>query len=128
MGHAHSTGFNEDVDEGRILGGNDQLPKAFARKLSGKILYNRPVVKIAHGTQGAEVWFQEGAAVHSIRAARLVIAIPFTILRDIEMTPPFSAGKARVIHELSYGRQTSAIAPIVQTATCRPSGESRAEI
>ena len=104
MGHARSSGFNEDVDEGRIFGGNDQLPKAFARKLSGKILYNRPVVKIAHGAQGAEVWFQEGAVVHSIRAARLVIAIPFTVLRDIEMTPAFSAGKTRVIHELSYGR------------------------
>ena len=47
--HARASGFNEEVDEGRILGGNDQLPKAFARRLSDKILYNRAVRKIEHG-------------------------------------------------------------------------------
>jgi monoamine oxidase len=95
--------FSEDTDEGRILGGNDQLPKAFARALSDKILYNRPVRKIAHDASGAEVWFEEGGKLTSIRTPRLVIAIPFKILRDLDITPLFSAGKTKCINTLAYG-------------------------
>lgn len=104
IGHARSSGFNENVDEGRIFGGNDQLPKAFAQRLSAHIRYNRPVVKISHGSDGAEVWFREGTTIHSIRAPRLVIALPFSILRDIDITPAFAPGKMKVINEMSYGQ------------------------
>ncbi len=103
-GHARADEFNENVDEGRIFGGNDQLPKAFARKLSAEILYNRPVVKIVHGDEGAEVSFREGGDVLSIRAPRLVIALPFKVLRDIELSPSFATDKMQVIRQLSYGQ------------------------
>ncbi len=55
--HAFSGFFNEDVDEGRIFGGNDQVGKAMAKKLGEKVLYKRPVRRIAHDANGAEVWF-----------------------------------------------------------------------
>ena len=103
LGHARSSGFNEDVDEGRIFGGNDQLPKAFARALSGKILYNRPVRRIAWSETGAEAFFDEGSAVRSIEAPRLVLALPFSVLRDLEIEPAFSEAKMETIHSLSYG-------------------------
>lgn len=96
--------FSEDTDEGRILGGNDQLPKAFAKALSDKVLYNRPVRKIAHDAEGAEVWFEESGALRSIRTPRLIIAMPFKVLRDVEITPSFSAGKMKCINTLAYGQ------------------------
>ena len=102
--HAKASFFNEEVDEGRILGGNDQLPKAFARALSDKVLYQRPVRKIAHDRSGAEVWFEEGGKVISIRSPWLVIALPFSVLREIEITPEFSAAKMKCIRELAYGQ------------------------
>ena len=102
--HADSSFFNEEVDEGRILGGNNQLPDAFARALSDKILYRRPVRKIAHDQNGAEVWFDEGGTVRSIRAPWLVIALPFSVLREIEISPEFSAPKMKCIRELAYGQ------------------------
>ena len=101
--HARGGSFNEDVDEGRIFGGADQLPKAFARRLSNKILYNRPVRKIAHDAGGAKVWFEEGGTIRSMRTPRLVIAIPFKVLRDVEITPKFSPEKMDVINTLGYG-------------------------
>src|SRR5947208_2868073 len=64
---SHRRSFSEDTDEGRILGGNDQLPKGLARGLSGQILYDRPVRKIAHDRDGAEVYFEEGGALRSLR-------------------------------------------------------------
>ena len=102
--HASAGFFNEDVDEGRIFGGNDQLPKAFARRLSEKILYRRPVLRIAHDVGGGEVWFKERGAVRSMRAPWLVVAIPFKVLRDIEITPAFGFEKMNVIRTMSYGQ------------------------
>ncbi len=40
----------------------------------------------------------------SIRAERLVVAIPFKVLRDIEIVPAFSRQKMKVINEMSYGQ------------------------
>jgi monoamine oxidase len=97
------TNFSEVQNEGRILGGNDQLPKAFAKSLSNKILYRRPVRKIRHDESGAEVTFEEEGSTKTIRAPRLVIALPFTILREIEVTPDFSPEKMQCIRKLSYG-------------------------
>jgi monoamine oxidase len=96
--------FNEDTDEGRILGGNDQLPKGLARALSGQILYDRPVRRIAHDASGAEVFFEEGGTLRSLRTPRLVVAIPFKVLRDVVVTPAFSPVKARCIETLAYGQ------------------------
>jgi monoamine oxidase len=104
MSGVHEGGFNEDVDEGRILGGNDQLPKAFARALADKILYDRPVRKIVHDASGAEVWFEEGGTLQSMRAPKLVLALPFKVLRDVELSPLFSPEKTKVIDSLCYGQ------------------------
>jgi monoamine oxidase len=100
---SHRRSFSEDTDEGRILGGNDQLPKGLARALAGQILYNRPVRKIAHDAEGATVTFEEGGSLRTLRAPRLVVALPFKVLRDIEVTPSFSPAKTKAVATLAYG-------------------------
>ncbi|MBI4565994.1 MAG: FAD-dependent oxidoreductase [Planctomycetes bacterium] len=81
-----------------------QLPKAFARKLSDRILYRRPVRRIAHDASGAEVWFEENGELRSLRAPHLVVTIPFSVLRHLEIAPAFSPAKMKVIRELAYGQ------------------------
>ncbi len=103
LSHHGASGFNEDVDEGRIFGGNDQLPKAFARAISERIRYNCPVRKIAHHASGVEISFEEGGVLRTLTAPRLVLALPFKVLRDLEITPRLSAEKMRVINSLAYG-------------------------
>jgi monoamine oxidase len=100
---SHRRSFSEDTDEGRILGGNDQLPKGLARALAGQILYDRPVRKIAHDAGGVTVTFEEGGTLRTLRAPQLVVAIPFKVLRDIEVTPSFSPAKTKCIATLAYG-------------------------
>ena len=102
--HASASLFNEEVDEGSIFGGNDQLPKAFAKALAGKIMYRRPVKKITHNQEGAEVWFEENGKLQSLKADKLVIALPFSILRELEIEPLFSEEKMKCIRELAYGQ------------------------
>ncbi len=102
-GHLHHSDFSEQQNEGRILGGNDQLPKSFARAIAAKILYNRPVRKITHGTETNVVSFEERGKIQTTQSPWLVIAIPFKILREIELSPAFSTEKMKCIRELSYG-------------------------
>lgn len=103
MSHYMAGAFSEETDEGRIVGGNDQLPKSFAKAIAPTIKYRRPVKRIEHSDRGVEVWFEEDGKLQSIWASRLVIAMPFKVLREAVIEPEFSAGKMKCIRELSYG-------------------------
>src|SRR5262245_48756328 len=108
----------------RIRGGNDRLPRAFALRLADKIRYGCPVVRIERGPDGTDsalrvVWTEQGGS-QSISADRVIVAVPFTLLRRIEVVPPFSEEKARAIHELSYGSSTKVF---LQTRTRFWAGE-----
>jgi monoamine oxidase len=100
----------------RIRGGNDRLPRAFALRLADKIRYGCPVVRIERSDDAAlRVVFREPAGGHqSLSADRVVVAVPFTRLRRMEIVPPFSDGKGRAIRELSY---TSSSKVFLQTRT-----------
>jgi monoamine oxidase len=91
----------------RIRGGNDRLPHAFALRLSDRIRYGCPVVRIERGGgAGLRVVWSERAGPQSLSADRVVVAVPFTLLRRIEIVPPFSEAKTRAIDRLSYGSST----------------------
>jgi monoamine oxidase len=87
----------------KIRGGNDRLPHAFALRLAEKIRYGSPVVRIERANSGSvRVFFNEVGGPQSLSADRLVIAVPFSLLRRIEVVPPFTSEKARAIRELLY--------------------------
>jgi len=87
----------------RIRGGNDRLPRAFATRLAGKIRYGSPVVRIERGDGGSlRVVCKEAGGLQTLSADRLVIAVPFSVLRNIEIVPPFAGPKDRAIRELLY--------------------------
>ena len=50
--NARASAFSEDTVEGRILGGNDKLPKTFAKKLGSKIKYNRALKRLKFNDKG----------------------------------------------------------------------------
>ncbi|MDT4953421.1 MAG: monoamine oxidase [Acidobacteriota bacterium] len=85
-----------------IRGGTDLLPKALAARLAQKIRYGAPVVRIEHDGRGVRVIFLQAGAPETIVADYLVCAIPFSILKDIEVSPPFPPAKQRAIRELPY--------------------------
>lgn len=104
LGHYRASGFNEDTDEGRILGGNDQLPKRFAQEVSDSIMYGKPVRRISTGKKVVEVSFEDGGKISTISSPRIVIAMPFSILRKVRIDNEFPADKMRCIRELQYGQ------------------------
>ncbi|HVG21889.1 MAG TPA: FAD-dependent oxidoreductase [Blastocatellia bacterium] len=90
------------VPGSKVKGGNDLLPKAFAAKLADKIHYGSPVVRIEHDRNGARVVFLQAGAHQTLSCAHLVIAVPFSVLRRIEIKPRFSEGKQKAIETLPY--------------------------
>jgi monoamine oxidase len=94
--------FESAKEDFHIRGGNDLLPRAFADRLKDKILYGSPVVRIEHNKSGVRVVFQKRSEHHSFAGDFLIIAIPFSMLRRIELSPHFSPAKQKVIEQLPY--------------------------
>src|SRR5438874_13796476 len=69
----------------KIKGGNDNLPRAFARRLADKIKYGSPVVKIEQDASSARATFLEKGARQTLNADRVLCALPFSVLRNIEL-------------------------------------------
>jgi monoamine oxidase len=90
----------------RIEGGNDLLPRAFARHLAPQIQYGAPVVRIEHGPQRVRVVFLQSGGRESLTADRVICAIPFSVLRHLELVPPFSPAKQQAIAQLPYSPAT----------------------
>jgi monoamine oxidase len=92
----------------KIKGGNDQLPRAFAAKLSDVIRYGCAVEHIEHKPEKVRIAFRRAGMLDSIAADAVVCAIPFGVLRLIPVTPEWSSDKRAVIDNLVYG-------PVVRT-------------
>jgi monoamine oxidase len=85
----------------KIKGGTDLLPKAFAEKLTGKIHYGAPVVRIEQDASQARVVFLEAGRRQTMTADNVVCTIPFSVLRNVEL-PALSARKQDVIKNTHY--------------------------
>ena len=86
----------------KIRGGNDLLPKAFAIRLSEKIHYAAPVVRIEQDTLGVKAVFLNAGVHHALTGDYLICAVPFSVQKNIEVAPAFSVAKQRAIEQLPY--------------------------
>jgi monoamine oxidase len=82
--------------------GSDALPLAFASRLRDRIRYGAEVVRIEQGGERAEIVVNAGGVLDRLTADRVVCAIPFSVLRRIEVAPPFSETKREVVSGLDY--------------------------
>ncbi len=76
-----------------IRGGNDSLPRAFAARLVEKIRYGAPVVRMEQEKTQVRVVFQQAGNYHTAVAHYVLCAIPFSVLRQVQVSPPFSPEK-----------------------------------
>ncbi|HYX30709.1 MAG TPA: FAD-dependent oxidoreductase [Pyrinomonadaceae bacterium] len=86
----------------KIKDGNDNLPKAFAQRLGNRIHYSSPVMKIEQDATSARVTFLEKGERQTMSADRILCAVPFSVLRNVELPSSFSERKIQVIKGLEY--------------------------
>jgi monoamine oxidase len=95
---------------GRIEGGNDRLPHALARVV-GEGLHLKTAALAVHDDQACVRVTVEHAGGDRVqlRADYVILAIPVTALRAIEITPMLPPEQARAFERLKYGRVTKSL-------------------
>ena len=94
---------SQETTRTHIVGGNDQLPRAFAARLKERIHYGTPVARIEQEANKVRAIAVMKTGEHrTFEADRLICTVPFPKLRELEIAPAFSAPKRKVINELFY--------------------------
>lgn len=89
----------------RVVGGNDQIPKAIASALPD-VRLNAIITLISNHDQGVTVTYKQGDSFHTVESAFAILAIPLTTARYIEFNPPLPSSHQNMIQEVSYGAVT----------------------
>jgi monoamine oxidase len=86
----------------KIAGGMDLLPRGIAARLTDAIRYNCELVRLERTGSGLRATYKQDGRMDVIPADRVVLAIPFSMLRRVALDPPFSPAKMSILAELSY--------------------------
>jgi monoamine oxidase len=94
----------EDMQE--IVGGTDQLPQAFYQEIKDRVRLGHEVHAIEQSDDEVTLHVRTAAGRTRLTADYAICTIPFSVLRDIEVTPAFSRPKQRAVRELNYNAST----------------------
>jgi len=98
--------FGPSNEKYHVVGGNDQIPTLLGSLLSSQITLGSALTAIRlRSDDGYTLTFQQGSAVKTVTADRVVLALPFSILRSsVDITNAgFSARKRTAIREQGMG-------------------------
>lgn len=96
--------FGEGARRYHIAEGNDSVPRRLAEKLETPVALGMRLEAIRQMSGGAyRLTVDDNGRARDIDADRVVLALPFTLLRQIELDVELPAVKRRAIDELGYG-------------------------
>jgi monoamine oxidase len=97
--------FGKSNEKYHVVGGNDQIAQRLADALAGQITRGSSLTGITRRTDGTfSLAFTQGNKTVSVAADHVVLALPFSILRNLDIANAgFSPVKLRAIHELGMG-------------------------
>lgn len=95
----------------KVLGGNQQIVSALASQVASQIHLGNRLEALDQSAGGEYILtFQSGAGgVGEVRADFVLLCLPFTILREVDLRVPLPAIKQRAIRELGYGANAKLI-------------------
>ncbi len=89
----------------RVLGGNDQIPRALADALPD-VRFNAAVDSIRLKPDGAAVSYLQADSRVTIDSDFAILAIPLTTARSIDFNSSLPAEHQKLVNEISYGAVT----------------------
>lgn len=99
--------FGDSDEAWRIQGGNETLPATLIERLRGKVNLNlgHRLTGISDRDGRTTLKFSSKKGTESVSYERVVLAVPFTVLRGVSgvYDLPLSAAKKRCIREMGYG-------------------------
>jgi monoamine oxidase len=95
--------FGESDERSHVRGGNDLVPKSLAARMDDAIETGHALEAVRGDGEGFALSFREGAATREVRAGQVILALPFTLLRQVRIDVDLPEAKRRAIAELGYG-------------------------
>jgi len=103
--------YGESDERFHVRGGNDRITSALAARLEGQIETGTALEAIRERPDGAlSCSVRRGALSSEIAADRLLLAIPFTLLRSVRMDVALPPAKRKAIQEIGYGTNAKLMA------------------
>ena len=123
--------YAESDQRFHVRGGNDAIAQALAARIPDRIATGTRLTAIAHEADGRyRLTFARDSAVQVERADRVVLALPFTLLRECDLArAAFRPRKLAAIRTLGMGRNTKLQLQFTgrHWRDARQSGETRIE-
>jgi monoamine oxidase len=95
-----------------IIGGNEQIPRRLAAQLNDVIQTNTALESIRLASDGRyRVSLRTDATSTERTYERILLALPFSVLRQVELAVDLPPTKRRAIDELGYGSSTKLVTP-----------------
>ena len=95
--------FGASDERFHVRGGNDLIPTRLGAKLADAIESGH-VLESLRGSDGDyTLSFRRGAASTQVQARQVILALPFTLLRKVELAVDLPPVKRRAIDTLAYG-------------------------
>jgi monoamine oxidase len=96
--------FGESDERYHVRGGNDLIVQGLGAKVADAIETGHVLEALRQNADGSfTLSFKRGSGAAQVRARRVVLAMPFTTLRRVELDVDLPAAKRRAINELRYG-------------------------
>ncbi|WP_373541933.1 flavin monoamine oxidase family protein [Chamaesiphon sp.] len=101
--------FGESDQRYQIRGGNQQIVDRLADKLSDRIETNTQLESIRSSNNRYRVSLRQGGVSQEYKFDRVILALPFSVLRQIDIGVRLPAVKQAAVKELGYGTNTKLI-------------------
>jgi monoamine oxidase len=96
--------YGESDERYHVRGGNDLVVGALARRLEARIERNTALEAVGRRADGSlRLSLRRGGASRVVDAPYVVLALPFTLLREVRMDLEVPPVKRKAIAELGYG-------------------------
>ncbi len=102
--------FGESDERYKIRGGNQRLIDELAWRLSGRVQLEHRLIAVREGTGGLLLTFDCNGFAVDQQADFVVLTIPFTLLRDVDLQVNLPSVKRKAIAELAYGSSAKVMA------------------
>lgn len=95
--------FGESDERFHVRGGNDLIVQGLGGRLDDAIEGGHVLEAVASRGDGFVLSFRHGSASREVSARQVILALPFTLLRDVRIEAPLPHQKRRAIDALAYG-------------------------
>lgn len=120
--------FGESDERYHVRGGNDLIPRRLAERLAGRIETGARLEAVAEKSSGDFLLtFRRGGSTFEATAERVVLALPFTLLRDVRLDVSLPAVKRQAIAELKYGTNAKLMVGFSERIWREPRGDRSRE-